>query len=90
MYFYIVIAIILCIFYTYNLSQVNREKFTDNENLLAEEILKFFKQPIHPFGDYLTILTTYKNTSDNLISKGVYNKFRDNTNLTINDVMTQF
>lgn len=88
MYFYIIIALI--IFLIYNSSQINTEKFTDNENILAEEILKFFKQPMHPFGDYLSILTTYKNTSDNLISKGVYNKLRDNINLTINDILSEF
>lgn len=84
----LILAVIALVIYFYMYS--NTEKFTDNENILGQKILEFFKQPIHPFSDYLSVLTNNNNTSDNLISKGVYNKFKNNTNLTINDIMNEF
>jgi hypothetical protein len=90
MYLYILIAIVFYFLYTSNSQQVNKEKFTDNENLLGEKILELMKRPTHLFGDYLSVLTTYNNTSDNLISKAIYNKFKNNQNLTITDIMAEF
>jgi hypothetical protein len=88
MYIYIIIAIII-IYFTF-FSQVDKENFTDDENLLGNQILLLFKQPIYSFADYLATLTKFKNTSDNLISKKVYNTLKDNANLTLNDIMKEF
>lgn len=90
MYFYILIAIILYCLYTTNSSQPLKETFTNNENLLGKKLLEFFKTPVTSFSGYLSVLTDNKNTSDNLISKGVYNKFRENKKLTIDDIMKEF
>lgn len=90
MYLYILIAIVLYYLYTSNSSQQVKEKFTNNENLLGKKILEFFKNPMTSFSGYLTVLTDNKNTSDNLISKGIYNKFRENKKLTIDDIMKEF
>jgi len=83
-------GIVILVVYLIYSTCVSKENFSNDENILGEKILQFFKQPLHPFSDYLSVLTNNKNTSDNLISKGVYNKFKDNTNLTLVDIMNRF
>lgn len=72
------------------ISRNTRETFTPTEELLAQRIVDFFKRPSHPFGGYLDVLTDNNNTSDNLISKSLYNKFKQNSNLTVEDVKNNF
>jgi len=88
---YIIGAIILVILYfIFHMSKYS-EHFTLQETALAGKIVESFKaNKDSTFIAYLTVLNDNKNTSDNLISKGVYNKFKNNTNLTIDDVLKEF
>lgn len=86
MYLYILIFVVFLYFFT-NLQ--NKENFTQNENVLAEKIVKFFTLPNNTFIEYLLILSDNKNTSDNLISKSVYNKFKNKTGLLTDDILQE-
>lgn len=86
---YIIGSIIaIYMFYTFFISKV--EKYTNEEQTIAKSIVELFKNNTKPsFSFYLEHLTKINNTSDNLISKGVYNKLLNNKDLKINDVLSQ-
>lgn len=55
-----------------------RESFTTEQQEFAQKLtLQFQNEEIPTFTKFLLILTELENTSDNLISKGVYNKFSE-------------
>jgi hypothetical protein len=81
------ILIAICIFYIFFSN--NKEQFTEQDTVFARELVNFFQQnPNTDFITYLDKLNELKNTSDNLISKGVFKKFLTNNSLTINDVLS--
>lgn len=84
MHIYIIILILVLV--VIFMSQ-KKESFTQKDTSLALKILEFFNRPVHPFGDYLELLVKNNNISDNLISKGVYNNFKNNNFLTVSDIL---
>jgi len=87
---YIIVLGIALIMYFIVVRKNNKEYFTTQENLLAANIVALFKTNSNTtFISYLTALNDNKNTSDNLISKGVYKKFKENANLTTDDVLRE-
>lgn len=83
----ILILIAICIFYIFFSN--NQERFGEQDTVFARELVNFFQQnPNTDFITYLDKLNELKNTSDNLISKGVFKKFLTNNSLTINDVLS--
>ncbi len=91
-YLYIVIgACLLYLLYKhFNSSLPAVETFSQDQTVLATKIAQLFKQQKKPsFLAYLEALNNNKNTSDNLISKGVYNRLANNPNLTVNDVLKE-
>lgn len=85
MHTYVIVVLVLILILM--LMTQTKESFTQKDTELAVKILEFFSKPIHPFGDYLELLAKNNNTSDNLISKGLYNKFKNNDFLTISDIV---
>lgn len=87
-YVYIILGIILL--YMLYTKFYKRETFTESENLFADKLLGLFKNDKKPnFLMYLEKLNEIENIYDNLISKGVYNKFVDNMNLTRDDILNE-
>jgi hypothetical protein len=86
-----IILICIVLYFTYNyFFKGQTEKFTDQDLNLARELVVLFNNSEPPsFTLYLQKLVDSKNTSDNLISKGVYNKFLKNSYLTINDILQE-
>lgn len=69
-------------------SKSKTEQFSQQNLTIAKHILQLFKQTPQPsFIVYLEKLISLNNTSDNLISKSVYNNFINNSNLTLIDIM---
>ena len=64
------------------------EQFTSEENLFAEKLSEFLKTKPN-FIKYLDKLVELNNISDNLISKGIYNKFIETENLSANDILKE-
>lgn len=88
-YLYIILTII--ILYILYIKWNNKENFTESENNFAKKLLELFKKPKTPsFLAYLETLNKIGNTYDNLISKGVYNKFIKKTvNIKIQDILQE-
>lgn len=81
------LLVLLAIVLVFVFMTQKKESFTQEDTSLALEILDFFNRPVHPFGDYLELLVKNNNTSDNLISKGLYNKFKKNKLLTVSEIV---
>lgn len=88
MWFYILLAILIVVF-MFLLFGRNKENFTIQQQEFSEQLASYFqKGEILTFTKYLLVLTQLENTSDNLISKGVYNKFSQRAkNLTANEIL---
>lgn len=86
---YLILFFLIVIFFYYKFTNKS-ENFSDQETQFAQNILLFFKQTESPsFIRYLEKLNELKNTSDNLISKGVFNKFMKNKTLSIDDILNE-
>jgi len=87
----VVIAFILFFIYLYfSNNKINVEKFTQDQQDLAQMLLdKFEKKEIPTFIKYMNTLIENKNIYDNLISKDVFNKFYNNQNLSIDDILKE-
>lgn len=80
----IIIIVVLLFLYFIN----KREEFTTEQQQFATNLISLFTSEQKPtFVEYLQKLNELQNVSDNLISKGVYNKFVENTNLQVEDVI---
>jgi hypothetical protein len=88
-YLYVILTII--ILYVLYINFNKKENFTESENLFSQKLLELFKQDQTPsFLAYLEILNKIGNTYDNLISKGVYNKFiKKGVNIKIDDILEE-
>lgn len=89
----IIILLILIIIFFYIYFVKNKtiiEKFTTEQQHLAEILLNMFKNnQIPTFTKYLNILIDNKNTDDNLLSKSVYNKLNKKEFLKIEDILNE-
>lgn len=85
---YLFIAVI--VFLAIITRQATKEPFTDQQKILASQLVGFFRIKSNPsFTQYLELLPTLENTSDKLISKAVFNKFINNPGLTEQDVLNE-
>jgi hypothetical protein len=65
-----------------------REQFTPEQQQFATNLISLFRNEQKPsFVEYLQKLNELQNVSDNLISKGVYNKLLENNNLQFEDII---
>lgn len=88
-YLYIILGIVVVyILYT---QFYKKETFTEEENLFADNLLELFKTDEKPsFLAYLEKLNEIENIYDNLISKGIYNKFIEKgVNITRDDILNE-
>jgi hypothetical protein len=82
------LAIILVALYITKPWGKSTEKFTQEQNILAERLSEFIKTNPN-FIKYLDKLVELNNTSDKLISKGIYNKFIANKNIKADDILKE-
>lgn len=85
------IALVLIIVLIVTLFTGEKEKFTVEQEEFSDKLLGYFQRNELPtFLKYLNILSEIKNTSDNLISKSVYNNFFEKgPSLTKNDILEE-
>lgn len=85
----LLVLVVYCIYYYFYSSNKKVEQFTAEEQTFAEKLAAFFKATGKPtFNEYLTKIVELKNTSDNLISKGVHKKLLKKGNkITAKDVL---